>query len=119
MSEAVLGRIADEVLRSELFIKETLILWHAGEPCAVPPSWYRKAYAVLQSRAEWPLRFQFQTNGTLIDEEWVRFFGETGTSVTLSSTAPPIFTIGIGSTGGDGGRIRGSWRACACCERTA
>jgi uncharacterized protein len=88
MTNDVLERIADEVLRSELFVKETLILWHAGEPCVVPPSWYREASAILQSRVDRPLRFQFQTNGTLIDEEWVRFFAETQSSVTLSIDGP-------------------------------
>lgn len=88
MSPAVLERIADEVLQSTIFGKDTLILWHAGEPTAAPVSWYREAYRILQSRIDWPLRFQFQTNGTLIDEEWVRFFADTGSSVTLSIDGP-------------------------------
>jgi len=88
MSHDVVARIADEVLTSEVFGPDSLILFHAGEPCVVPSSWYERTYEILQSRVRHPLRFQFQTNGTLIDEDWVRFFASTGTGITLSIDGP-------------------------------
>jgi Radical SAM superfamily len=88
MSHDVVARIADEVLTSEVFGPDSLILFHAGEPCVVPISWYERTYEILQSRVRHPLRFQFQTNGTLIDEDWARFFARTGTGITLSIDGP-------------------------------
>lgn len=88
MGFEVLERIADEVVGSELFVDTSLILWHAGEPCVVPVAWYERAHAILQKRAARKLRFQFQTNGTLIDETWVDFIKASGSGVTLSIDGP-------------------------------
>jgi uncharacterized protein len=88
MSHEVLERIGDEVLTSEVFGPDTLILWHAGEPLVVPVAWYERAYQTLQARVGRKLRFQFQTNGTLINEAWIQFFLETRSGITLSIDGP-------------------------------
>lgn len=56
------------------------IVWHSGEPLTLPPSYYEEAITrLLRLRdalgGKGPeLRFDFQTNGTLIDDRWCDFF---------------------------------------------
>ena len=90
MSFNVVQRVADQILASDYVNKDTLVLWHAGEPCAVPISWYSKVYAILQASAKHKLRYQFQSNGTLITDEWVKFLRETGSTITLSIDGPAM-----------------------------
>jgi uncharacterized protein len=53
------------------------VLWHAGEPLVLPSSWYRAAHDGLSEvLGADRVRFNFQTNGTSITPEWVRFFAE-------------------------------------------
>lgn len=53
------------------------LVWHVGEPLAVPVEWYREAHQlcgeVLNDR---PLELNFQTNGTLLGPEWIRLAEE-------------------------------------------
>jgi uncharacterized protein len=72
---------ADEVLE---------IRWHAGEPLVVGPGFYRDTLA--RVRPSIPsgirLRHTIQTNGTLVDGEWCRFFRDEGFEVGLSIDGP-------------------------------
>lgn len=53
------------------------VSWHAGEPLIVSPSWYRKAHEIFtRAFGAEKLRFNFQTNGSLLSEEWVEFLKE-------------------------------------------
>jgi uncharacterized protein len=68
---------------------ETLVVWHGGEPTAVPLEWYRTAYPLLsQSKRGKPLAFTIQTNGIALDAKWARFLADTETSVGLSIDGP-------------------------------
>lgn len=54
------------------------IVWHSGEPLTLTPDYYEDAIARLSHLADQHgsprLRFDFQTNGVLITEEWCAFF---------------------------------------------
>ena len=88
--------MSDETL--ELFIKqyieaqttpEVLFIWHGGEPLLRPISFYHRAVE-LQQRYANGRRVDncIQTNATLIDEEWCRFFVRNNFLVGVSVDGP-------------------------------
>jgi uncharacterized protein len=60
--------------------------WHGGEPTFLGLDYFRKIVA-MQRKHQPPNRYianGIQTNGTLLDEEWCRFFAAEGFAVGLS-----------------------------------
>ena len=51
MSADVLGAIRDKIFPRISEAAAPAIIWHAGEPTAVPIAWYRHAYAELRRTA--------------------------------------------------------------------
>lgn len=68
---------------------EILFTWHGGEPLMRPLSFYRKAVE-LQRRYARGRRIDncIQTNGTLLNDEWCRFFKENNFLVGISIDGP-------------------------------
>ena len=66
------------------------ILWHAGEPLAVGLEFFERASDILRECNPCGVRLSqaIQTNGTLIDEEWCRFFVREKILVGLSVDGP-------------------------------
>jgi uncharacterized protein len=65
--------------------------WHGGEPTLLGLDYFRKIVA-LQRKHQPPDRLivnGIQTNGTLLDEDWCRFFAREGFAVGLSLDGPP------------------------------
>lgn len=90
MADDILTGIAENILLPEFVGEEILVSWHSGEPLTLPHSYYRNALGLL-SRHRLPrlrIKQHFQTNGTRITEEWVRFFHEVGASVSVSIDGP-------------------------------
>jgi uncharacterized protein len=69
------------------------VVWHAGEPMVLPISFYRDAFAMIAALkpADLALAHSFQTNGTLIDEDWCAFFKEARVSLGVSIDGPQRF----------------------------
>ena len=69
------------------------VVWHAGEPLVLPPKFYRDAFRTIDRLrpAGVTLTHAFQTNGTLIDEEWCSFFAEEHVDVGVSIDGPGRF----------------------------
>jgi uncharacterized protein len=67
------------------------IVWHGGEPTAVPLSWYVSAYEKLRPVAPAKAVFAIQTNGLAISETWIDFFRSSGTKVGISIDGPERF----------------------------
>jgi uncharacterized protein len=69
---------------------EITILWHAGEPLILPPSYYDEAIEILLKTkpASVTLRFAIVTNGTLIDANWTEFFRRREIRVGISVDGP-------------------------------
>ena len=95
----VIAQSTIEKLFTELFASgwnnpEVTVLWHAGEPLAVPISFYREAFATIErlrpKNGPWPIRVKhsFQTNGMLINEAWCDFFKEWDVGVGVSIDGP-------------------------------
>jgi len=64
--------------------------WHGGEPAMLGLDFFRRVVAL--QRKHLPARRRIingiQTNGTLIDEDWCRFFAEEGFTVGVSLDGP-------------------------------
>ena len=60
------------------------VSWHSGEPLVLKPAYYRDAMNVILEIAEqtrsgdFDVRFDIQSNGTLINDEWCRLFTDFG-----------------------------------------
>jgi uncharacterized protein len=69
------------------------IVWHAGEPMALPPDYYDSMFALIQrfagSRTE--VEHSFQTNGTLITEAWCDLIAKWNVGVGISIDGPAKF----------------------------
>jgi uncharacterized protein len=69
------------------------VVWHAGEPMVMPVEFYRDAFKMID-RIKPPgltVEHSFQTNGTLIDETWCKFFIEQRVNVGVSIDGPKRF----------------------------
>ncbi len=80
--------------------------WQGGEPMLAGIEFYQKAVSYQQAfrRPGQQIANMFQTNGTLIDESWCRFFRRWGMLVGISLDGPPeihdrnrVYTDGRGS----------------------
>ena len=88
--------MSDELL--ELFTRqyieaqtqpEIVFTWHGGEPLLRPIGFYRKALAYQRAYARGRSIFNcIQTNGTLLNDEWCRFFHDNGWLVGISIDGP-------------------------------
>jgi uncharacterized protein len=89
MSLATLDTALNWVADSGLVREPFTLLWHAGEPLVVPVEWYEAAAELLRDRgAGWQVTHSFQTNATLISEEWCRYFLRHGVEVGVSVDGP-------------------------------
>jgi uncharacterized protein len=88
MSMATLEALLDRVFAAEAAAPLSIV-WHAGEPMAVPRSWYEDAFARIDARrGARPVHHHFQTNAVLIDAEWCAFFARHGVHVGVSLDGP-------------------------------
>ncbi|MGK7883444.1 MAG: cyclophane-forming radical SAM/SPASM peptide maturase GrrM/OscB [Crocosphaera sp.] len=86
--------IFKEILTSP-FVGEFLdICWHAGEPLAVPISYYQEVFKRIEIANEKynskkvPIYHSIQTNGILINQAWCDFFKESNMCVGVSIDGP-------------------------------
>lgn len=102
--------LSDELL--ECFVRqyiesqttaEVLFTWHGGEPLLRPLSFYEKVVA-LQRRYAGGRRIAncLQTNGTLVDDQWARFFHDHGWLVGVSVDGPEAYHDAYRRTRGGG-----------------
>jgi uncharacterized protein len=78
MSADTLEQAFAWVFSSGLVRDPFTLLWHAGEPLVVPREFYQTAITLLAcyNRPPVEIHHALQTNATLIDDEWCRFFVE-------------------------------------------
>ena len=84
MDDALLEKFIHDYIGAQT-TQEVLFTWHGGEPLMRPLQFYKKAVA-LQRKYAAGRRIDncLQTNGTLLTEEWCRFFKERGWLVGVS-----------------------------------
>jgi uncharacterized protein len=89
MSLETLDATLRKVAASPLLGPRLSIIWHAGEPTAVPSAWYEEAFGriarVLDGVA---VVHHFQTNAMLIDDAWCNFFRRHAVQVGVSVDGP-------------------------------
>lgn len=85
----LLDRVMTQLMASGLPGPELAIVWHAGEPMAVPRDWYGAAFKIVARHAgARQIRHHFQTNAVLIDSAWCDFFRRHGVRVGISVDGP-------------------------------
>jgi uncharacterized protein len=91
MDHDLVARAVAWVYRNELAADDMTLVWHAGEPLVLPPSWYEEAFARISAVVPPGLlpRHALQTNGMLIDDAWCDFFLRHNISVGVSLDGPP------------------------------
>jgi uncharacterized protein len=90
MAQSTVTRLFTELFASGWAAPQLTVIWHAGEPLAVKPDFYREAFATIE-RLRPPsveLRHAFQTNGMLIDADWCELFREWKVGVGVSIDGP-------------------------------
>jgi uncharacterized protein len=90
MSEDVLRHALARLVEAGIVGAQLDIVWHAGEPFALPPAWYEGAFAVVDQTlpAAVYARHHFQTNGTLVDTRWCDLIARHGVRVGVSLDGP-------------------------------
>lgn len=91
MSVATVRRVAQRLRDDGLNGGELTVVWHAGEPLVLPPSFYEEAFAALAEALAPQTRVTHavQTNGMLIDDRWCRLFRRHALSIGVSVDGPP------------------------------
>ena len=90
MSMAVVRQAVQRLADDGLLGNELTVLWHAGEPLAVPPAFYDEAFEWVR-RIAGPgcqVRQAIQTNALLIDDAWCALFRRHAVQVGVSIDGP-------------------------------
>jgi uncharacterized protein len=90
MSLATIQLAAQRLIDDGLVGPNLTVVWHAGEPLALPPAYYDEAIAALQERlgGHAVLTYSIQTNATLIDDRWCTLFKTRDIRVGVSVDGP-------------------------------
>jgi uncharacterized protein len=90
IAQSTVTRLFGEIFASGWSCPEITVVWHAGEPLAVPVAFYRDAFAAIEQMRPQSVivKHSFQTNGMLIDAEWCRLFLEGNVGVGVSIDGP-------------------------------
>nr|WP_279286965.1 radical SAM protein [Heliobacterium chlorum] len=74
---------------------EVNFLFHGGEPLLYPKPWMKEMLHMIKEALPGKHMIQFQTNGTLIDEEWLEIFKEVEAYVAVSISLDPLSDISL------------------------
>ena len=90
MALEVVSATIERVFAAGLVIGPLTIIWHAGEPLAVPISFYEKAFEEIRRKAPSgaEIRHCMQSNGTLLNKAWCDFIKAHNLSIGLSIDGP-------------------------------
>lgn len=91
MSEVLLERFIEEYINSQT-MSQILFTWHGGETLMRPLSFYKKAMELQKKYARGrEISNTIQTNGTLLTDDWCKFFKENNWLVGVSIDGPQEF----------------------------
>jgi len=90
MSLTTLRNVFSRVFESGWVRDRFTVVWHAGEPMTLGPAYYDAAFSLIESLRPRDIAIQhsFQTNGTLINQEWCDFIRRTGLKIGVSIDGP-------------------------------
>ena len=88
MTEEMLEKVVYEYINANE-VPEVTFNWHGGEPLVLGLDFYRKALEYERKHAGGKVVHNtIQTNGTLLNREWARFFHDNGFLVGISLDGP-------------------------------
>lgn len=91
MSNELLEHFTREYIESQT-LPDVLFQWHGGEPLMRPISFYKRAMELQRKYAHGRrISNVLQTNGTLLNDEWCRFFRDNGWLIGISIDGPQEF----------------------------
>ncbi|WP_353333232.1 anaerobic sulfatase-maturation protein [Bacteroides sedimenti] len=91
LSEELLEKFTEEYILSQT-MPQVLFTWHGGEPLMRPISFYKKAVELQKKYGQGrTIDNCIQTNGTLLTDEWCKFFKENNFLVGVSIDGPQEF----------------------------
>ena len=90
MALSSVERIFANVLSSGWLDDRVTVVWHAGEPMALGRRYYEEAFRLIDQLRPVGLTVEhsFQTNGTLIDQEWCDFITSSKLKIGISLDGP-------------------------------
>jgi uncharacterized protein len=90
MEDKTLSRTFEVLFASPFLSDHISIVWHAGEPLTLPPSFYERAFQLAEqfNTRGVHIRHCFQTNGMLINQSWCDFFNRHNVHVGISLDGP-------------------------------
>jgi uncharacterized protein len=94
LSLDLIDPIFKAIFTSPFFRQDATVCWHAGEPLAVPISFYAAAFERIEAAnrqynpTSYGLRQSIQTNGTLINQAWCDLFKQYHVHVGVSIDGP-------------------------------
>lgn len=106
LSDELLERFIREYIESQT-TPEVLFTWHGGEPLVRPLAFYEKVVRLQQRYARGRrIANSLQTNGTLINDDWARFFHDQGWLIGVSLDGPEAYHDAFRRTSGGGPSFR-------------
>ncbi len=90
MSISVFSRSIEKVFASGLVGEKLSVVWHAGEPLALPLSFYEEAFQSITALGIPPEKVEhsMQTNGMLINDRWCAFIKDHAVKLGVSIDGP-------------------------------
>lgn len=90
MPVPTLVRAAEQLFALGMAGERLSVVWHAGEPLALPVSYYEEAFRALDALpgARGKFAHSIQTNGMLFNDRWCDFVREHGVNLGLSIDGP-------------------------------
>jgi len=92
MTDETLEAFTRDYIRAQP-VPEVVFSWQGGEPLLMGMDFFERAVGFQQAYARPGMRISntLQTNGTLLDDDWCRFFKERGFLIGLSLDGPARF----------------------------
>lgn len=86
----LLPALLKQLKQAHLLYGDITMLWHAGEPLVLPPAYYERAIKIASANQPQTCRFRhnFQTNATLLTDEYIDLIKTYGVSVGVSMDGP-------------------------------
>ena len=90
VERSTLVNLFTQIFRAGWARDRITVIWHAGEPMVMPIAFYRDAFDMVAGikPKHLALTHAFQTNGTLIDDDWCEFLREAPVNVGVSIDGP-------------------------------
>ena len=78
--------IFKSILNSDIVKQDFTTTWHAGEPLTVSKKFYESAFEIVNqlNNTQYKVKHNFQSNGTLINQEWCDFIKQYDIHLSIS-----------------------------------